>query len=149
MSPAYVLQEQVVAPSMMLIFVKKYTRLLTRLGDFNVYLLNSLLFRTEPLVDYYRINDLLWQDGLLIDFVQKKITDKWVRKFLVSSSYLFSERVLFTFVVKFYNDLVIWSSTVSTIFEFSNISLMLHFTLTALLALLVSLNLGYLFVIFF
>ena len=25
---------------------------------------------------YYRINDLMWQDGLLIDFLQKKVADK-------------------------------------------------------------------------
>ena len=25
---------------------------------------------------FYRLNDLLWQDGLIIDFLQKKVADK-------------------------------------------------------------------------
>lgn len=130
-------------------FIKKYVAFLPRVRELNTSILDSLLRRTEPLALYYHVNDLIWQDGLLIDFVQKKVIDKWIRKFLVVSSYLFSERVLFTFVVKFYNDLVIWASTTTAVFEFSNTALMLHFTLIAFLTLLVSLNLSYLFILVF
>ena len=134
---------------MMVIFIKKYVSILSRLRNLNVYVLNTLIHQTEPLIAYYRVNDLIWQDGLLIDFVQKKVVDKWMRKFLIVSSYLFSERVLFTFVVKFYNDLIIWSSTAASIFEFSNVSLLLQFTLIPLLAIFLSLNLGCLFFLIF
>lgn len=98
---------------------------------------------------YYRINDLMWQDGLLIDFLQKKVADKWIRRFLVCSSYLFSERVLFKFVVRFYIDYVVWPTSNKTIFEFSNVSLMLSAVLIAITGLLLSFNLLYLYSIMF
>ena len=98
---------------------------------------------------YYRINDLMWQDGLLIDFLQKKVADKWIRRFLVCSSYLFSERVLFKFVVRFYIDYVVWPTTNKTIFEFSNVSLMLSAVLIAITGLLLFFNLLYLYSIMF
>lgn len=98
---------------------------------------------------YYRINDLMWQDGLLIDFLQKKVADKWIRRFLVCSSYLFSERVLFKFVVRFYIDYVVWPTTNKTIFEFSNVSLMLSAVLITITGLLLSFNLLYLYSIMF
>lgn len=55
---------------------------------------------------FYKISDLVWQEGFLIDFTQKKIVDKWVRKFLSNSSYLFSERVMFDFIIKIYTNLI-------------------------------------------
>jgi hypothetical protein len=64
-----------------------------------IYLCNLTL---ESLTDnfyflkkYYRLNDLIWQDGFLIDFLQKKVADRWVRTFIIYSGYLFSERFLF------------------------------------------------------
>lgn len=72
-----------------------------------------------------------------------------MRKFLIISSYLFSERVLFTFVVKFYNDLIIWPSTHVSVFELSNVSLMFFITISALLALLLLLNFSCLFALLF
>lgn len=98
---------------------------------------------------YYRINDLMWQDGLLIDFLQKKVADKWIRRFLVCSSYLYSERVLFKFVVRFYIDYVVWPSTTASIFEFSAVSLMLSAILTSLMLLLGLFHLSYLYAIIF
>ena len=71
---------------------------------------------------YYRINDLIWQDGLLIDFLQKKILDKIIRKFLINSSYLFSERVLFKFITRFYMDFILWPQTLYSYFEFTNVA---------------------------
>ena len=72
-----------------------------------------------------------------------------MRKFLIVSSYLFSERVLFTFVVKFYNDLVIWPSTHVNLFELPNVSLMFFIMISSLLALLLLLNFSCLFSLFF
>jgi len=72
--------------------------------------------------NYYILNELIWQDGFLIDFLQKKVADKWTRKFLIFSAYLFNERVVFDYVVRFYIDLVIWPSYRINIYEFSNVS---------------------------
>ena len=131
------------------LLVKKYVSFSSRMQLLSSHTLQTLLSRLSPLSTYYKINDLIWQDGLLIDFVQKKITDKWMRKFLITSAYLFSERVLFTFVVKFYNDLVIWPSTHTNIFELSNVSLMFFTTISAFVTLLLLLNFSCLFVLFF
>jgi len=43
----------------------------------------------------------------LIDFLQKKIADNWTKKFLIYSSYLFNEKLLFDKVIRFYLNLVI------------------------------------------
>lgn len=56
---------------------------------------------------YYRLNDLIWQEGLLIDFLQKKTIDLWIKKFLIYSSYLFNERFVFEKITRFFLDLLI------------------------------------------
>lgn len=134
---------------MLLSIIKKYISFMIRMQLLYTHSTTNFLQRFESIPTYYRINDLLWQDGLLIDFVQKKIVDKWIRKFLILSSYLFSERVLFTFVVKFYNDIIVWPSTHTSLFEFSNVSLTLHSLLAALLSLVLVLNFTTLFLLFF
>ena len=91
----------------------------------------------------------MWQDGLLIDFLQKKVVDKWVRRFLVCSSYLYSERVIFKFVVRFYIDYVVWPSVNLSIFEYSNVSFVLKSTVTVLMSLILLFHLNYIFVTLF
>ena len=98
---------------------------------------------------YYRLNDLMWQDGLLIDFLQKKVLDKWMRRFLVVSSYLFSERILFEIVVRFYIDLVVWPSTKSSVFDFSNVAMTLVAIISLLAFVILLLNISYLYVLIF
>ena len=85
----------------------------------------SMLTSVSFLHSFYRLNDLVWQEGFLIDFAQKKTTDKFIRKFLILSAYLFSERYVFDKVIKFYNDLVVLFSNKKSIFEFSSVSNML------------------------
>lgn len=116
-------------------------------------LLNDLILRflekTLFLKNYYILNDLIWQDGFLIDFLQKKVVDKWIRKFLVYSAYLFNERLVFDYVVRFYIDLVIWPGHKFNIFEFSNVSSTLLITLFLLISIFLLLTLMYLsFLIF-
>ena len=82
---------------------------------------------------FYRINDLLWQDGFLFDFLQKKVVDRWVRTFVIYSGYLFSERLWFDYVVRFYIDLVIWPGHRYSIYEFTSIAT----TLVSLVSLLI------------
>jgi small-conductance mechanosensitive channel len=89
----------------------------------------------------------MWQDGLLIDFLQKKILDKWIRRFLVYSSYLFSERVLFEFVVRFYVDFIVWPYTAVSALEFSNVSLTLMGLISAILAIILLFNLNYIYIL--
>ena len=111
--------------------------------------LTQALTLISALPTYYRINDLIWQDGMLVDFLQKKIADKWIRRFLVCSSYLFSERVLFEIVVRFYIDLVVWPTTKSSAFDFANVSMTLVGVTIALLITVLTLNIGYLYVLIF
>ena len=99
-----------------------YNRLqLTKITVIND-ILNNFIESFLFLRNYYILNDLVWQDGFLIDFLQKKVVDKWMRKFLIYSAYLFNERVVFDYVVRFYIDLVIWPSYRLSIYEFSNVS---------------------------
>lgn len=109
--------------------------------------LSNILWQIYPLTKFYKLSDLIWQDGLLLDFLQKKVVDKWVRRFLICSSYLFSERTLFKFVVRFYVDYIIWPATAVSIFEFTNISWMLHSTLLTLMTLLAAFNLHYIYIL--
>lgn len=85
---------------------------------------------------------------MLIDFLQKKVVDKWMRRFLVISAYLFSERVLFKFIVRFYIDFVVWPATRKTLFELSNVSFLVSLTLGSILILVIAFNLSYLYILY-
>jgi len=106
--------------------------------------LESFIF----LRNYYILNDLIWQDGFLIDFLQKKVVDKWMRKFLIYSAYLFNERLVFDYVVRFYIDLIVWPTYRINIYEFNNVSSTLLVTLFLLITLFLIFSLVYLFILF-
>lgn len=80
------------------------------------------------ITNYYALNELIWQEGFLIDFLQKKIADNWIKKFLIYSAYLFNERLVFDKVIKFYLDLIIWPFHKLSIFEFNNVANTLSIT---------------------
>lgn len=80
------------------------------------------LYQTFFIRRYYSLNELLWQDGFLLDFLQKKLVDKWLRKFVIYSGYIYSERLMFDWVVRFYLDLIIWTGQKRIIFEFTNVA---------------------------
>lgn len=82
----------------------------------------SFLSATPYLLNYYRSNDLLWQEGFLLDFAQKKATDKFLRKFLIFSTYLFNERYLFDKIIKVYSGVLLWFTTRQSIYSFANIA---------------------------
>ena len=103
-------------------------------------LLADLIF----LKQYYRLNDLIWQDGMLIDFLQKKVADRWVRTFVIYSGYLFNERFVFDFVVRFYIDYVIWPTYRVSIYEFNSVSSTLTMTLFLLIVLVFFFSLHFL-----
>ena len=127
----------------------RYNEIGTRAKTFLLWTSVTLTRNLSFLTRFYRLNDLMWQDGLLIDFLQKKVADKWIRRFLICSSYLFSERVLFKFVVRFYIDSIVWPSTVISVFEFSNVTSLLSATVLTISFLILLFNLNYLYVILF
>jgi hypothetical protein len=86
-----------------------------------VSVVQSLSFLTT----YYNRNELIWSDGFLLDFLQKKTADLWIRKFVIYTGFLFSERLVFESVVRVYLDNIIWPSHDLSTFETSNVSEML------------------------
>lgn len=109
----------------------------------------NFLSNSQILLRYFQLNEFLWQEGLLIDFLQKKIIDNWIRRFLISSAYLFNERFLFDKIVKFYLDLIIWPLHHSSIFEFNNVSNTLFIILFIFVLFLFSLIYLYVFLLLF
>jgi hypothetical protein len=71
----------------------------------------------------------MWSDGFLIDFLQKKTADLWVRKFLIYTGFLFSERLVFEFVVRVYTDYLVLPATKYFYFELPSVSAVLSATL--------------------
>jgi hypothetical protein len=74
---------------------------------------------------YYLRTEHLWLDGFLFDFLQKKTADIWVRKFVIYTGFIFSERLVFDSVVKLYMDYFVWYTHKFSIFEVSNVFEML------------------------
>jgi hypothetical protein len=125
-------------------FIKLYSRLSSQKQPALFVVCDRFLTQVFFVRDYYLLNELMWQDGFLIDFLQKKVVDKWVRKFLIYSAYLFNERLVFDKVVKFYIDMVFWPTQQRSIFEFSNVSSTLFITLFILITLFLLISLAYL-----
>lgn len=127
----------------------RFVCFLKRFKLFTNIQLRQVVYRFQYLPKYYRLNDLMWQDGLLVDFLQKKFLDRWIRKFLVSSSYLVSERTIFKFIIKFYLDYLITPLTWLNIFEYTNISFTLLTILILIIFFLLSFQLNYFYVLLF
>ena len=86
---------------------------------------DKLITRTLFITTFYTRNENLWQDGFLFDFLQKKTADAWVRRFVIYTGFLFSERLVFDSVVRIYLDNLIWPGHTKSIFETNNVSEML------------------------
>lgn len=127
----------------------RFVCFLKRFKLFTNIQLRQVVYRFQYLPKYYKLNDLMWQDGLLVDFLQKKFLDRWIRKFLVSSSYLVSERTIFKFIIKFYLDYLITPLTWLNIFEYTNISFTLLTILILIIFFLLSFQLNYFYVLLF
>lgn len=107
--------------------------------DLNIvtYLLwSNFIKKTTFIPLYYIRNELIWQDGFLFDFLQKKTIDLWVRKFLIYTGFLFSERLVFESIIRLYIDNLIWLGHNINMFEPSNISDMLNTLLFMVLTVL-------------
>jgi hypothetical protein len=93
------------------------------------FYINSFFHKLYFLSDYYITNELIWQEGFLIDFLQKKVADNWIKKFLIFSAYLFNEKLIFDKIIRFYLDLIIWPMHKFFVFEIHNVSNMLFMTI--------------------
>ena len=131
--------------TMLLSFVKTYNRFFLNLTSIYSALLNQLLVNTFFLPKYYRVAEGVWQEGLLMDFLQKKVLDKWLRRFVIHSANLFSERFFFEWTIRFFIDLITWPGTRFFIFELTTISSLFTFLTTIFTALFLNLSLLYLF----
>ena len=85
----------------------------------------------------------MWNDGLLIDFLQKKSADLYIRKFVIYTGFLFSERFIFEIIVKIYLDNLVWPFHRISIFESSNVSEMLSFIIFLLFLIFIILYMFY------
>jgi len=99
--------------------------ILLKLRKFN-YLLKLIWINitnsSNLLTTYYSRNELIWSDGFLIDFLQKKTVDLWIRKFVIYTGFLFSERLVFESIVRVYLDNIIWPSHKLGTLESFNVS---------------------------
>lgn len=83
---------------------------------------------------YYQLNELIWQDGFLLDFLQKKTLNSWIKKFVILSGNLFSEKLLFDALIKFYLNTVVYPLNFIFIFEVTNVYNLLFFTIFTLIS---------------
>jgi len=84
---------------------------------------------------FYTRNENIWGDGFLFDFLQKKTADAWIRRFVIYTGFLFSERLVFDSVVRVYLDNLIWPGHSYSTFEVSNVSEMLSIVIFLILTL--------------
>lgn len=90
---------------------------------------NLFIFKSSFVQVYYVRSENIWNDGFLFDFLQKKTADAWIRRFVIYTGFLFSERLVFDYIVRIYLDNLIWPLHNISIFETSNVSEMLLNTL--------------------
>ena len=102
-----------------------YTFITYSLKNLLLSLWLKVMFNSKFIHTYYLRNEHLWLDGFLFDFLQKKTADIWIRKFVIYTGFLFSERLVFDAVVKLYIDYLIWYMHKFTIFEVNNVFEML------------------------
>ena len=86
---------------------------------------DRVVYKAAFVPTYYVRSENMWQDGFLFDFLQKKTADAWVRRFVIYTGFLFSERLVFDTIVRLYVDNLIWPAHYISIFEVSNVSEML------------------------
>jgi len=96
---------------------------------------DNFIQKSSFITVYYSRNENMWGDGFLFDFLQKKTADAWVRRFVIYTGFLFSERLVFDSVVRLYLDNLIWPGHSNSIFEVSNVSEMLSSTIFVLVSL--------------
>ena len=110
---------------------KNFKKVITNFWD-------SFLKKSSFVKIYYIRSENIWNDGFLFDFLQKKTADAWVRRFVIYTGFLFSERLVFDYIVRIYLDNLIWPLHEYSIFETLNVSEMLLNVLFFYLSLLLT-----------
>lgn len=108
--------------STVFVIFRIYNKLVSLFLNTQYLYLNKFLTNTTFLKKYLYLNDITWQEGFLIDFVQKKSVDKFMRKFLIYSMYLFNERMLFDKIIRIYSDVILFISANKMISDFNNVA---------------------------
>lgn len=85
--------------------------------------------QTLYLHKYLLMTNNVWNDGFLFDFLQKKTIDAWVRRFVIYTGFVFSERLVFDMVYRVYIDFLLKPLQVNSIFETTNVAELLLITL--------------------
>ena len=114
--------------------VKSRLFIISKTKFIEILLWNNSLVGISFLNRYYARSENLWQDGFLLDFLQKKTIDAWVRNFVIYTGFLFSERLVFDTVVRLYLDNLIWPAHNNSLFEISNVSEMLGYVVFVLVS---------------
>lgn len=89
--------------------------------------INNILFK------FFITNEILWQEGFYTDFLQKKIADNWIKKFLINASYLFNEKLIFDLIIKFFINCILIPFHKFSIFEFNSLANLLFITISILM----------------
>lgn len=109
---------------------------------------NNYLIFNYSITNIFLLNELIWQEGLLFDFLQKKILDNWIKKFVIYSANLFNERVLFDTLIFFFLNLIIWPMHNFFIVDLNNTGGILFINIFLFLILFLFLFLIFMFLIF-
>jgi len=95
---------------------------------------------------FFSQNELLLQDGFIIDFLQKQTLELWLRQYVLSTGSVFSERLVFETITKFFFKYLLWPTKTRVYFEAASVSDLLLITFYSLLTiLLLSISLFLLF----
>lgn len=90
---------------------------------------------------YLSMTSNVWNDGFLFDFLQKKTMDAWVRRFVIYTGFVFSERLVFDTVYRVYIDFLLKPLSANSIFETANVAELLLVTLFTYATLLLGVTL--------
>lgn len=129
-------------------FFQQWERVLVKCYSVISQLLKQLLIKNSIFLNlYYLRNENIWVDGFLLDFLQKKSTDLWLRKFIIYTGFLFSERLVFDTVTRLYLDTLLWPAHYISTFEVSNVTELLNVTLYFYFGMFALLALSYIILI--
>lgn len=82
---------------------------------------------------FFSQNELVLQDGFLIDFLQKQTLELWLRQYVLSTGSIFSERLVFETITKFFFKYILWPTKTRVYFEAVSVSDLLLITFYTIL----------------
>jgi len=85
------------------------------------------------LLNFYQLNYKILNEGFLIDFLQKKLTSTFSKKFIFISFYKLNDRFLFEKLIFYIIDLLVWSKNFALPQKSSSVFLSLYFVLIVVL----------------